>query len=109
MAYKLTFKKQKAATGLRAVGNGMPNTNIKANGKYVGEIVAPNWMTKDRLYGIRFAVKKNVTEEDPAAFGWITLKARAEMESDARALIIRNWEKICEKYDLYLFEDFMPE
>lgn len=84
---KFTFKKDKAETGLAAVGNSHPDTNIKVSGLVVGYIAAPNWRTESNHWKVRLAIAKERTKEDPAPFKWITLKKRFDSEPEAREFI----------------------
>lgn len=92
-----SFKKEPKETGLRSVGNPFPNTQIKYNKLYCGDIVAPTWLTPDG-WRIRFSVK------DGEGFRWTRIKTIFEDESSAREYVKTNAEKIL-KLDLYFFED----
>jgi hypothetical protein len=89
-----TFKKQPKETGLSSVGNPYPNTDIKYNKKVVGHIVAPNWMSKDDVWKIRFMQK------DEKNWHWITIQQQFGSEPEAREWIRANAERIL-KLGLY--------
>lgn len=101
---KFTFKKQPAETGLRAVGNPYQSTDIKVNKKIVGHIAAPNWRSKDYVWKIRFAVKREPTSDNPCRFKRISFKKTFDEESDARQWIKDHAEGLSD-LDLYYFED----
>lgn len=102
---KLSFKKHARETGLRAVGNPYPDTDIKLGGKKVGYLDAPSWNSADRQWRIRFAIKRQQAPGFPANFDWVTLTARFDTEPEAREFVKQNIEKIKAKFDLYLLED----
>jgi len=106
---RLTFKKDKRETGLRAVGNGNPDVNIKADGEIVGLINGPTWQTKDGKFSISLVVDKEIVPNDPAGFQWVTLKARFDAETEARDFVKRNWETIQSKYALHRMGDWKQE
>jgi hypothetical protein len=85
-----TFKKQPKETGLSAVGNPYPDTDVKYHKKVVGYIAAPNWMSKSLIWKIRFRRK----EEKDGQFSWITIKQQFDSEPAAREWIKTNAEKI---------------
>lgn len=98
MAMKFTFKKEASEIGLARVGNPYPDTIIKHNKKQVGTIVAPNWMTEDQLWRVRFAVTKNDT------WRWMIIKEKFATEPEAREWIQQNAERIA-ACGLYYLED----
>lgn len=102
---KLSFKKHAKETGLRAVGNPYPDTDIKLGGKKIGYISAPNWQGVDRQWRIKLAVKRAPQPGLPANFDWTTLIAKFDDEKTAREFVKQNIEKIKDKFDLYLFND----
>ena len=102
---KLTFKKHAKETGLRAVGNPYPDTDIKLGGKKCGYISAPNWQSVDRQWRIKLAIKREPVPGFPANFDWVTLSARFDDEKAAREFVKANVEKIKDKFDLYLFDN----
>jgi hypothetical protein len=99
-----TYKKDKPATGLRAVGYSTPSTAIKLRGKEVGTIVAPSWQTKDHKWGVRIAVEKEPTKEEPASFRWIQFKIRFDSEPEARGWLQANAHHIQRMFVLHQFE-----
>ena len=96
-AAKFTYKKEKAETGLAAVGHPYPNTLIKHNKLEVGIIAAPNYMTPDHKWSVRFAFNKD------DGFVWKVLKARFDSEPEARSYIDKHAESFL-KWDLHHFE-----
>jgi hypothetical protein len=85
---KFTFKKQPRETGLASVGNPYPDTDIKLNKKIVGQIVAPNWASKDGLWYIRLTRKKE------GGWLWVQIKQKFESEPEAREWLQTNAEKV---------------
>jgi hypothetical protein len=99
---KLSFKKQPRETGLAGVGYPHPNTSIKIDGKKVGEISAPTWMSKDDLWHIMFMVKKSKLDNNPNCdWRWIFLKKGFDTEIEGRNFIKENIMKIAEKYTFH--------
>lgn len=77
-------------------------TEIKLKKKVVGSL------TENRREGhwrIRFAVKKEKTEKDPAPFKWVTLKHKPDSEEAGRRFILKFNDEIQEKCDLHPFGD----
>jgi hypothetical protein len=106
MNMKLSFKKEKKETGLRAIAEPNPTTQIKADKKKCGAITPPNrFSSQGDDWFIRLMVKKVPSEADPCDFAWITLKAKRSTEEECREFIKKNWAVICEKYDLYQMDD----
>lgn len=93
-----TFKKH-IAVG-RYSSFELDQTEIKLKKQQVGII----YETREHLYKIRFAIKKEKTTEDPADFKWIILKGKFNTEEKARGIIKKFSKEIQEKYDLYFFE-----
>ena len=102
---KLTFKKHKKETGLRAIGNPYASVDIKRNGKRIGIIDAPNWMSKDRKWVIRLAIKQQPEPTCPCPFGWVTLKTKFDLEEGAREFIKMFGDELQSKFDLHEFDD----
>jgi hypothetical protein len=98
---KLSFKKEKAQTGLARIGAGNSPIAIKADKLKVGYINFPNWSSKTNTIDIRFAVHPDGYE----TWKWITLAHHPINEEDARQFIEDNWTKIITKYKLHQFED----
>lgn len=96
---KLSFKKQPKETGLAGVGYPYQSVLIKADKLEVGLISAPNWRSKDSLWTIRLAKKKD------HSFVWITLKFKGENEDECRQYLKDNWEAICKEIPLHQFKD----
>jgi len=100
---KFTFKREKAETGLRAVGHPYANVTIKFNGKEVGTIIGPSWNTHDNLWRITFSIKVTPTAEAPASWKWINLKFRGKDEEECRKFILDNAETLI-KFNLHTIE-----
>ena len=94
---KFTFKKVPRTGRFRCFER--EETEIKLNKKIVGSISEG----KDTWY-IRFAIKKNPTEKEPAPFKWITLKYKPDDEADAREFIRKHNDEIQKRYDLHYFD-----
>lgn len=101
MALKFSFKKEPRETGLAAVGNPYPNTQIKLDKQQVGYISAPTWQTKDRMWGVHFAVEK----DGGCGWHWIHVKRRFDSEPESREWIKQNAEKVQKQFTLHKFED----
>ncbi len=86
---KFTFKKQPRETGLAAVGNPNQATDIKHNGKIVGYIAGPNWMSKSSDWIVRIMVIEGLE-----SWSWKTLKKKFEEEPDARKYLNENAARI---------------
>lgn len=97
---KITFKKEKPETGLAAIGNPYPNTQIKVDGKQVGYIYAPTWSITDRKWKVSLAVKEGDTR-----WKWIFVKTRFDTEPDARSWVKNKLEAVAKTYTLHSFED----
>lgn len=99
---KLTFRREKAETGLSAVGFPYASVEIKRNKRVVGRISAPNWQTRDSKWGVGFVV----VQPDPenCGFAWVFLKLRHDTEALAREWVLRHQDAIQSKYDLYEME-----
>lgn len=77
-------------------------TEIKLKKKVVGSLVEDR---HNDHWWIRFAVKRERTEKDPAPFRWVTLKHRPRSEELGRGFILKFNDEIQEKYDLHSFDD----
>jgi len=79
---------------------------IKLNRKEVGRIYEEQY-PKDynHRYAITLAVEKERTDDEPADFRWILLKARFATAQDARDFLSRNCGALNDKYRLHRFED----
>lgn len=100
---KFTFKNGKKATGLSAVGNHIPRADIKLNGKKVGWITPPSYLSnKCKAF---FHVKKEPTLEDPAAFENIVLKKQTESVEEMKEWLKEKTEDITAKLELYSMEE----
>lgn len=98
---KLSFKKEKAPTGLARIGAGLPSIAIKADKLEVGYIDFPSYSSVRNEISIRFAVYPDGYD----TWKWITLKYKPKDEADARQFIKDNWELLTTKYKLHQFED----
>ena len=101
MAKKFTFKKQPRETGLAAVGNPHPDTDIKHNKMLVGTISAPHWQSPDNLWRIRFMVAEEGGDNPNCDWKWIQLKKKFDSEPEAREFLKERAEQILEHYDLH--------
>jgi len=105
--FNISFKKEKAETGLAAVGYSRQSVSIKLNKLFCGLIKAPNWMTKDNKYGISVTVYKDeIKEGENCDWCWITFKQRFDTEEDARQWVKDNLKAISEKYKLRCCEPY---
>ena len=98
---KFTFKKSISTGRYRSFE--LDSTTIKIKRKMVGNICQTR--RDERVYEIRFAIKRLRTEKDPAPFKWITLKKKCTSEPEAKEFLRKYEKEIQEKYDLYHFED----
>lgn len=100
---KFTFKNDPEPTGLSAVGSRIPRAVIKLNGKIVGWISPPNYLSnKCKAF---FHVKKDPTVEDPAAFKNVALNKQMESVQEMKEWLKEKTEEITAKLDLYLMEE----
>lgn len=92
---KFTFKKHPRETGLAAVGNPHPNTDIKHNKRLVGVIDAPNWSSTDDQWRIRLMKKKTEPDDNPNSdWKWIRLKKTFDSEPEAREFLNQNVDQL---------------
>jgi hypothetical protein len=96
-----TFKNGKKLTGLMAVGNHIPQTFIKHEGKRVGWIQPPKARDEKKEFWIYLAVKCEPTQESPCAFNNILLKYRAKTLEEVKEWLKANTESLITNYDLY--------
>lgn len=100
---KFTFKNDPQPTGLSAVGNRTPRAVIKLNGKKVGWITPPSYLSnKCKVF---FYVKKEPTVEDPAAFENVALSKQMESVQEMKEWLKEKTEDITAKLDLYSLEE----
>lgn len=100
---KFTFKNGPKAKGLSAVGNRISQSAIKLNGKKVGWISPPNYLSnKCKAF---FHVKKEPTADYPAKFENICLSKQTDNVEEMKEWLKEKTEEITEKLDLYLMED----
>ena len=102
MKYKLTFKRHKQETGLAGVGHPHRGSDIKINGHVVGMIAAPNWRSTDDWFRIRLTVLGG--DNPHCVWRWITLKATAGSDDEARQVVAKYKDALLEKYQLYAVE-----
>ncbi len=95
---KFTYRKQPRETGLRAIANPYPSTDIKLKKLKVGYIAAPSRFGDDN-WRIRLAVKDN------DSFRWVTFKAQFNSEDEGRKWLDAHADSVISKYDLHQFED----
>lgn len=97
------FRKETPETGLRAIANPYPGTDITWGREgVVGRISPPSAraLGGSDTWGIRFIVEKEPTVEDPCDWKWVALKKTFETEPEARAWVRENWAAINEKLKL---------
>lgn len=93
-------------TGLMGVGFPYQSVNIKVDKKVVGVIHAPNWQTKDNLWGVSFSVIKATPDDNPNCdWKWIHLKARFANEEDAREFVKNNIGDVVERYTFHYMDE----
>lgn len=103
---KVTFKKEPRMPGLMGVGFPYQSVNIKINKKAVGVIHAPNWQSKDSLWGVSFSVMKAEPDDNPNCnWKWIHLKKRFADEETARGWVKSNIEEVAGKYTFYYMDE----
>lgn len=93
----LSFQKEPRHTGLYAIGNPNPDTNVKFGGKRVGTIRGPSAFGQDD-WSVSFMVE---TREDHYEWRWARIKKRFATEPEARAFVKNNIEKIMAKHKLF--------
>lgn len=98
---KFTFRKERAETGLNAVGNPTPSTQIKLGGMECGIIRAPNWMTKDGKWSIGLTVED---EGSGSGWRWVFFRARFDAEPEAREWLRKNAELIASKWQIHCLD-----
>jgi len=96
-----TFKNGKKLTGLMAVGNHIPHTYIKHEGKQVGWIQPPKARDEKREFTVYLAVKCEPTQENPCAFENTRLQYCATTLEEIKAWLKANTESLMTHYDLY--------
>lgn len=89
---RLSFKKGARVTGLASVAKSRDDTAIKADGRWVGNIVLPGARTMG--HDSDFSIRLIVDHTELPDWKWITLKVRFETEEAARAFITEKWEAI---------------
>ena len=100
--FNISFKKQKKETGLSAIGFPDPNSVIKVNKKEVGEILAPNYTSKENVWKISFYV---ADPEFPEHHTTKTLQKTFESDAAAREWCKEHLEKLDKMYTLKSIDD----
>jgi hypothetical protein len=100
-AKKPTFKKEPRATGLARIADPHPSTTIKLGGKRVGQIRPPHIRDEKPVWSVSVMV---TTDKHPG-WTWVVFARKHESESDARAWVLANWDKIAEKNSIHALED----
>jgi hypothetical protein len=106
---KLTFKKHIPTGRFRSFEPEVHDVKLKGQlighiseiSSRLGEVVDSDDFGKFR---ISLKIKKEVTEENPAAFKWIFFKKRFESAKEAREWLNEHTDSIVSKYDIYQFE-----
>ena len=98
---KFTFKKNQSTGRYRTFDP--DSADIKLNKKVVGHIQAKGGSICGP-WRISLAIKKECTENDPAPFKWITLKAEFDSIDAAKNKINESAEAIINKFNLYSFD-----
>lgn len=102
---KLTFKKERRATGLLAVAHPYPDTSIKIDGKVVGYIGAPDWQTPDNCWTARIALLKT-RPEGGCPWRWASWNKRFRTEEEARVQVAKTvTPEWLSKHAVHFFED----
>ncbi len=96
---KFTFKNQKGATGLSAVGNSEPDADIKHEGKKVGWIT-PTSYHQDHCRAF-FWVKQTPSESDPCDFKVVQLSHKTKTMKEMKEWLKEKTESIIAVFDLY--------
>ena|ERR1035437_5356248 len=97
----LTFKKEKALTGLAGVANPTPATQVKLDKKQVGTINPPSWRSADNKWYVGIMIEVEKTAEEPAGWKWIFFKTRFDEEPQAREWLQRHWEALNRTYKIH--------
>lgn len=100
---RLTFKKEKAETGLAAVGNPWRTTLIKADGEEVGHIIHTPWSSKvGQFWMVRLKIKKFPTDPpENCPWKWITFTTKFEEEPQAREWLKKQWPTVLKGFTLW--------
>ena len=103
---RLSFKKHAKETGLSAIGNPYPPTDIKINKKICGVINPPAWRN-DNNWNVGIMIIKNEKDSKPdtnknTCWRWIFFAKEFEKEELARIWVNENIERWSKKWDLYL-------
>ena len=109
--YNISFKKHPKNTGLMTVGYSNPNVDIKLNKKVIGEIIGPNWNTKDDKWRICFSVMKKESEiralnNNPnCSWKWVEIAKKFDTENEAREYIKKCFNSLFDKYEFFDIEN----
>lgn len=96
----VTFKNDKALTGLAAVGNS-PGCTIKCKTLQVGVVSGRTW--HHSVHKVRLMVKDDT---NGCGWKWVTLKYSGDSLNGTKEWVKANWAAIYTKYDLYYTEPF---
>ena len=99
-----TFKKQPRQTGLSAIANPHPFTNIRLLGEDCGNIIPPSRFGKEQdLWRVGLMVKKPEPDSNPNCdWTWVHFKARFKTEAEAREWLKKNQEELKAKFTIHL-------
>lgn len=98
---KFTFKHGPRPTGLAAVGDPYPQTDIKFDGKICGRIL---FSRQSRDWGIAVMVKITPTALDPAPFKNLAFETRFPSLADAKQYLLYKMDEILE-LNLHFLDD----
>jgi hypothetical protein len=93
----LSFKKNPRSTGLAAIADPYPTTQIKIGGREVG-LISPPRPRGSENWSLRFMVKD---ASESCGWRWIGLRGRYETEEQARSSLFSMDDKVRRLYDLY--------
>jgi hypothetical protein len=92
---RLTFKIDRAPTGLAGVANPYDSLDVKMDGQEVGYVRHTSYRDKESCYKLQLAV-----EDQASSFKWVTLKKTFQDLAEARTWIAANWAAITSKFKL---------
>lgn len=102
---KFTFKFHAKATGLAAVGNSARGADIRLNGKKIGLIFAPNWMTKDNKYSASVAVKGVDPKNPNISWVWKKLDKRFDTIEEMKEWLNSIATELAAGVEFHTFEE----
>jgi len=100
---RLSFKKMPRATGLAGVAEPNPPTEIKGDGKTIGQIIPPHYSDKDYVWRVYLYIKREPTPQDPCEWRSACLKKTFQTEPEARQFLKDNWAELSKK-DIHKFD-----